>query len=128
LYNYSIDFDYDYNKIMNIFIGLPIYNLDPKLRSDLIQWCSGRNWPEEENLAGYEDDLRKAGYQLSLWCQKLIEIFQVFQVYEFDTQETEERTEFHKGIKEFTLGKRLLNFTYAPILAGKMDIALINLD
>lgn len=128
LYNYSIDFDYDYNKIMNLFIGLPIYNLDPKLRTDLITWCSGRNWPESENLTGFEDDLRNTGYQLSLWCKKLLEIFEVFQVYEFDTQQTEERTEFHKGIKSFVLGNKLLDFTYAPILSGKMDISLINLD
>jgi hypothetical protein len=28
LYHLPVDFDYDYNKVMNIFIGLPIYNLN----------------------------------------------------------------------------------------------------
>jgi hypothetical protein len=39
-----------------------------------------------------------------LWCKQILEILEVFQVYEFDTHQTEERTEFHKGIKEFSVG------------------------
>ena len=128
LYHLPVDFDYDYNKVMNIFIGLPIYNLNQKLRTDLITWCGGRNWPEEENLTGFEDELKNTGFRLSLWCKQILEILEVFQVYEFDTHQTEERTEFHKGIKEFSVGQDLISFTYAPILAGKMDISLINLQ
>ena len=75
LYNYTARIEYDCNKIINLFLGLPIYNLAPKLRRDLISWSSERNFPDEENITGYEDGLRNTGYKLGLWCQKMLEIF-----------------------------------------------------
>ena len=77
LYNYATNMEIDYNKIMNLFVGLPVYNLDAKLRKDLIFWCKGRNWPDKKVL-GLNDPLKSTGYILGSWCLKMLDIFQVF--------------------------------------------------
>lgn len=76
LFNYPINFEVDYSKAMNLLVGLPVYNLNPKLRQDLMEWCEGRNFPEKELYANSQDSIRKTGYLLSVWCLKMLEIFE----------------------------------------------------
>ena len=128
LFNYSDSFTNDYNKLMNIMLGLPIYDLDYKQRKDLIAWSAGRNFPQESDLENCQDPIKIAGTTMGLWCIKILEILQTFEAHQFDREETEERTEFNKGITDFSLNNNLVDFTYVPIFPGKMDMSFIDLS
>lgn len=102
LFNYPVNFEVDYSKAMNLLVGLPVYNLNPKLRQDLVEWCEGRNFPEEL-YANSQDSIRRTGYTLSIWCQKMLDIFKSLENNYFETKETREKTQFHAGVEDITL-------------------------
>ena len=126
LFNYPVNFEVDYSKAMNLLVGLPVYNLNPKLRQDLVEWCEGRNFPEEL-YANSQDSIRRTGYTLSIWCQKMLDIFKSLENNYFETKETREKTQFHAGVEDITLDEGRIQSVYAPVLGDDVDFALINL-
>jgi len=116
IYEFTGDFTVDLNMALNIYLGLPIFNLQPKLRSEILAWALNRNWPDETDLSEDENDEKKqVGVKLSKWASKMIEIIKALHETEFDSKRVEEKTKFYNQI--FDTNTQNLEWLYAPLLA-----------
>ena len=112
-YNMGNNLQLSLNMMLNVYLGLPVYNIRKKLRKDLLVWVTNRNWPEEDELVDNDEKLKQVGITLSKWSRKIVEVIKLLDENEFDVRHLEEKTKFYDQIKESSY--QYLAWTYAPL-------------
>lgn len=131
LYNLNHEFEMNFNLALNLYFGIPIFNLKKNHRKNLIEWVNNRNWPDEEDYENEKDDLKKTGYNLGKWAQKMVDIINKLEEKDFDVKETEESIKFYSQITENNSTET--KWTYVPLLKdtntenGDMNCTLLEL-
>jgi hypothetical protein len=121
LYQLSGDYNVDLNMALNVYLGLPIFNLRTKLRAEILAWALNRNWPDETDLDEDEpDNMRSVGVTLSKWAGKMIEIIKALHENDFDSVKVQEQTKFYNKIQSKKTGN--LEWLYAPLVNADENI------
>lgn len=118
LYGLNHDFEVNFNMTLNLYFGIPIYNLKGAQRANLLEWSNNRNWPDEEDVEG-EDRLKKTGFELGKWAQRLIDIIRHLEEEKFDAHDTEEKINFYPKITECETSE--IKWLHAPLLKPVKD-------